>query len=706
MEATAQMELRDYIRAILKRWVFIVLFTLTVTLAGGVYSLTVPAKYIARARVIMRNTRGNLVALVPVGAGAQTRANVGQLSLNTYAKLLTSSQNAKRVAQRLAARTSGERIIVDPAEVVQALKAYPEEPDVIRVEAEASTPERAIAIANEAADSFVVLVGDFHRAEETAARQFLEQQLERTDEEISRLESELSRLRREAEITVADIPAPGDQTTTAPYVNLLQRYVDELARTDAEISATEAALRGVRSQLAGRKPYDAEKVLVPNPVRVALEKQLQTYQSALADMLTRYTPDHPAVVDLKSRVAELSKQVAKMPPTVEQVSVQQDKEYGQLRSQAVLLEGRLSELRGRRQRLAALVNDLRDEAKRAAALRQRSEAITAQLELLRQIKQRLIADIQVRKMNEAVKTEGAAVLDRAVTARPATPRLSRALMFAFILGLAISCGLAILFEILDDTIYDPDDLRRYSDLTYLGMVPRMEGLQSPLVVLHSPKSPYAEAYRSIRAQVNFRLWETPAKAILVTSALAGEGKTLTVANLAVAYAQAGQQVLVLDADLRRPACHKLFEVESERGLSNVLVGEATVDEVVRDTVAPGVRLIPSGPLPPNPAELLQSERMRQVIEDVKQRADIVLLDSPPCLVMTDAVAVAAYCDHVLLVIQAGQLNARELEQTLRSLEAARVSVLGAVLNRVPLTRGGYYYYYYYYYYQQQAGQQS
>ncbi|MBC7289440.1 MAG: hypothetical protein H5T86_15635, partial [Armatimonadetes bacterium] len=496
-----QMELRDYVRAILKRWVFVVLFTLTVTLAGGVYSLTVPAKFVAKARVIIRKPQASTLSLV---AGAQAEEQQRGLSLNTYAKLLTSSENAKRVAQRLAARTSGQRIIIDPAEVVEALQAFPEEPDVIRVEASAPTPERAIAIANEAADSFVVLVGDFQRAEETAARQFLEDQLARTDSDISRLESEASRLRKQVGSAVVQIPAQAGQAGVQ-YVSLLQRYADQLAQTESEISALRSEIATVRGRLAGLKPYLAAREPVPNPTRAAVAQQLASYESALAEMLARYTPDHPAVVDLKERIAELRRQLEQIPATVEQVTVKEDTEYHQLRSRLAQLEAELSAAQGRRAQLNQFVAQLKSQAEKEAGLRLQTEAVQAQLSVLRQVKERLIADIQVRRMNEAIKGEWAAVLDRAVRAEAATPRLSRALLFACVLGLAVACALAIFFELVDDTIRDPDDLRRHTKLAYLGMVPRMEGLESPLVVLNAPKSPYAEAYRSIRAQINFRL---------------------------------------------------------------------------------------------------------------------------------------------------------------------------------------------------------
>jgi succinoglycan biosynthesis transport protein ExoP len=687
-----QMEPRDYLRALAKRWVFIALFTLAVTLAGGVYCLTMPAKFAATARVLVRGQESPVAVLV---GGERRGLGTAQYSLATYAKLMVSSENARRVAERLAHRTSGEPIVADPSEIVQALSATEEPPDVIRVEAEASRPELAIAFANEAAESFVGLVGELQRAQETAARQFVEEQLARTSDEITRVARQLQQLRRQ--MNVSPVVAPAGEGEQGQYVNLLQRATDELAAADARRAALRAALGQVEAELRTYKPFTVQQRPAPNPLREQLQQQLLSYQAALAEMQTRYTADHPAVVDLQERIAELQKQIQALPATVSRTEVVTPAGYGALQERAQQLRQQLAEVEGQRSALQATVASLTRQAERAAQLEQQTDELQARLRLLRDVQQQLVADLQVHKMNEAVQAQGATVLDRAVAARSKTPRLSKALMFAFVLALAASCVLAIFFELIDDTIHDPDDLRRHTTLPYLGTVPRIQKTELPLVLVNAPKSPYAEAYRSLRSQINFRLWERPGKVLLVTSTLAGEGKTLTLCNLAVAYAQAGQTVLVFDADLRRPAAHLFFEVDNSRGFTNAIVGEAQLAEVMVETTVPGVRLVPSGPLPPNPAELLESERARQLLQQARELADVVFLDSPPCLLMTDAALLASQADHVILVVWAGHVRARELQQAREALEASRASLLGVVLNRVPITRGGYYYYYYYYY---------
>ena len=192
--------------------------------------------------------------------------------------------------------------------------------------------------------------------------------------------------------------------------------------------------------------------------------------------------------------------------------------------------------------------------------------------------------------------------------------------------------------------------------------------------------------------------DNPAHTFLVTSAGAGEGKSLTAANLAVVFAQSGQKVLLIDSDLRRPSLQRLFDIDRDYGLTNVLIGESTLEDVrIEIDAVPGLYVIPTGPLPPNPADLLDSERMNHIIEQAKKLADVVFFDSPPAIVLTDAVLLSAKIDQTLLVAECEHVSRTAFQEMVRLIRQARGSVLGAVLNKLRLSSSDYYYYYYYYY---------
>jgi capsular exopolysaccharide synthesis family protein len=222
-----------------------------------------------------------------------------------------------------------------------------------------------------------------------------------------------------------------------------------------------------------------------------------------------------------------------------------------------------------------------------------------------------------------------------------------------------------------------------------------DSLAEKLVARRHPKSPVSEAFRSLRTSLHFLSPDRRYRAILVTSPGPSEGKSTVLANLAVAIAQSGKTVLVLDADLRRPSQHRLFGIANDSGLTNLLVGEATLGQVAMKIDAGGLSVVTSGPVPPNPSELLESPRMQSLVAVARDSFEYVLLDSPPVLPITDAAILSSQVDGVVMVLRAGQTrvdHAREAQQTL---EKARGKLIGAVLNLVRYEGDSYRYYYYY-----------
>ena len=212
----------------------------------------------------------------------------------------------------------------------------------------------------------------------------------------------------------------------------------------------------------------------------------------------------------------------------------------------------------------------------------------------------------------------------------------------------------------------------------------------------NPKSPVAEAYRILRTNLNFTTLDRPLKTILITSPTPAEGKSTTLANLAIAVAQAGVETLIVDCDLRKPLQHRIFGVPNARGFTNLLVNrEMTVEEVIQDTVVPNLRIMTCGPLPPNPSELLGSKRAGQVIQELEEKFQLVLFDSPPAVAVADASILASQVDGVIMVIRSHVTKNDIAAQAKKLLETANANLIGVVLNEVPVNGEDYYYYYYY-----------
>lgn len=220
--------------------------------------------------------------------------------------------------------------------------------------------------------------------------------------------------------------------------------------------------------------------------------------------------------------------------------------------------------------------------------------------------------------------------------------------------------------------------------------------QNVLLTKFNSHSHLVEAFRILRTNIHFSTLDKPVRSLLLTSPGPGEGKSTVGANLAIAMAQAGNRCILVDADLRKPAQHKIFGLANRTGLTNLLLGQKTLEEVLQSTAVSGLRLLASGPLPPNPAELLGSQAMQKVIAALNENAESVIFDAPPAVAFSDTAVLASRMDGVLLVLNAGAVPREVALRAKAALEGVRARILGVVMNNVdPAGSQGYYYYYYY-----------
>jgi protein-tyrosine kinase len=224
-----------------------------------------------------------------------------------------------------------------------------------------------------------------------------------------------------------------------------------------------------------------------------------------------------------------------------------------------------------------------------------------------------------------------------------------------------------------------------------------------LVAETDPRSAASEAYRTLRTNIQFAGLDRPCRSILITSATAGEGKTTTAANLGIVIAQAGSPVCLVDSDLRRPNLHRLFGLDNTRGLTTALLEDLPFAQIAQPTRVANLSILTSGPLPPNPAELVGSKRMRELLEGASSSFDLVLCDSPPILAVSDPVALAAQCDGVILAVRVGTVAQDMVRRAAEQIAAVKGKILGVLLNHVNLTRHGYHYGYYHYYESYESG---
>jgi succinoglycan biosynthesis transport protein ExoP len=287
-----------------------------------------------------------------------------------------------------------------------------------------------------------------------------------------------------------------------------------------------------------------------------------------------------------------------------------------------------------------------------------------------------------------------------------------------VVGLFVGVGLAFFFEYLDNTIKTPEDLEQWARLPSFGMVPETstnggrgrlgKGVSYPveLITYGHPKSMLSEAYRSIRTSILLSSPEKPPKMIAVTSPNPGEGKTTTVTNTAIALSQTGAQVLIIDADMRKPRVHKIFNHENGTGLSTFLSGHGDLESIIKKSEVPNLFYIPVGPIPPNPSELLGSNLFKKMLETLEARFDHILVDSPPVLGFADAIVLSSSVNGVILTVLGGKTPRWALQRAKEALQQTNTKILGVVINRVDIRRSDYGYYYHYHSYYGEEGKKK
>ncbi|MGA9798434.1 MAG: polysaccharide biosynthesis tyrosine autokinase [Terriglobales bacterium] len=421
--------------------------------------------------------------------------------------------------------------------------------------------------------------------------------------------------------------------------------------------------------------------------------------------------------DLKIQIAQLSTQFGTSYPKVVQLNTQLKEVEAQLQTETTKVVSRV-----RSGYLAALQHEsmlrqaLDNQKQEANKLNESAIEYTLlkrDVESYRSLYEGLMEKLKEAGVTAGLRSNNIRSVDKArVPTYPSEPNVPRNLMFALALGLSTGIGLAFLLEGIDNTVRTPEQAQAISALPSLGMIPlgskgAIEAATKRLTVASSreavelvtqsrPQSQMAESYRALRTSLLLTSLGGPPKVILVTSALPQEGKTTTSINTAIVLAQKGTRVLLIDADLRRPSIHKTLGMGPKTGLSNVLTGNATLQQaVVRSSILPTLFVLTAGTPPPNPAELLASSNMKDILAELRSEYDHIIVDTPPTLSVTDAVVMSTRADAVVLVIRSGQTTKQALRRARDLLMQVNARVAGVLLNAVDLTSPDYYYYYEY-----------
>lgn len=693
---TTESHLRDYAHVVIRRKWLVLLACLAFVVASIGYIKKTSPVYESRV-LLMRETASETLPASVIGLPVTPRAWEASQEL-----LVKSVSSLLEIKQQLLEKYKFQ-VTVEQLEGKISLSPYEKSSSVLNLRATANTPEQAQALANVGADIYIKKVTEMKRTELKQGLEFIKQQMEQLEEKAQGTEQALSDFRdREGLIFTTS------GTASAGLIERLGNMQSELLKTENDIELVKSQLQSIEELISEKKKHaQSSSVTELSPQIDQLQERLIGLQLELHTKLETLTEKDQEVIAVQKKIDVMQKQlktefdrllkgpgVTSFDPISELQSLMQqfitlNVQSKGLERKAALVTERIDRFKGEHPELVSKQIELNRLERRARVYEQTYATLMSKYEDMRLIEQ--------------MKTSGLKIIDPAPLPKsPIRPNKRWTLIFGGILGLFLGIAFAFLLEYLENTIRTPDDVAQHLELPVLGIVPQFaaaRGAKTPPVIMQGdPKSAPAEAYRSLRTNLLSSGLGNPLKAIAVVSAGPSEGKTITVINLGMALAQAGQNVLLVDADLRRPALHRVFHTDRHRGLSTVLAGESTIDQAVVKTDVPHLSVLASGELPANPSEMLGSVEMKDLISHVREQYDMVLFDSAPVLGMTDGVVLASETDGTVLVIQTGEATRKALKMTVAQLEQVGAQVYGVVLNNVDVRRDRYYDYYYYYYY--------
>jgi len=447
-----------------------------------------------------------------------------------------------------------------------------------------------------------------------------------------------------------------------------------------ELAAAESRLRNIE-RLSPEDLRDAAQYLVQDQTLVELVTSKNRLDVELEGLLEAYGPKHPKVQTTQAAVSTLDKQIES---ALKGLKIGVGAKYEAAKRKFEIVEADLEELKKT------------ERSAETAEYREFNDALQ-DLAHLRKIRDVL----EMRYLQERIKLQMprtiVEVIERAHPPDdddPVSPKILLNIILSVVMGLGAGMGLAFFIEYLDTSIKTIEDIEQYVEAPVLGVVPQKvkpfePGEDAPL---------HAESYRVLRTNIQFSKKMTDGKVICCTSGSVGEGKSLTIFNLGSVCAQLGDRTIIVDADLHRPRQHKMMGVSNDCGLANVLVGDVSIDDAVVQTATPNLSMIPSGRLPSGVHGLLDTRRVQEVIEKVRNEYDMILFDTPPMIGVSDTTLLAREMDGVLLIIQHRKYPRAVSKRARDMLESMGANLIGVVLNNVNISRDYSYYYYHHYYY--------
>jgi len=723
-----QVTLNDYLRILLRRKWFILLAFLCVTGSAAAFSFLITPIYQARTTILIEKEGGMEDQIFSISTMMKSESKIrNQVEIiksrtlsEAVVEAVLDSPHRKAFGNMAVAKNRVSPSKDELTKVIQKnLTVTPlRDTDIIEVKMTAPHPGMAAFLANTVALEYHKQSLRISRGEISEVRQFLQNQLQVTQDSLLLAEEELKNYMQSEEVS-----ALPDETKE--LIKQLAEFESLLNEAKIELESNQKRLSFMKTQLDERKGRLLDEITqISTPVIQKLRGEMAELEAMRAEYVSQGVEEnHPKMLQILNRIketknnliAEINQLVSRNLPLKDPLEYSQDL-LGNILSLEIEMQSLSAKADGLQKivnRYTAKMNKLPEKSLKLARL-ERSTKVGENIFLL------LKEKYEETRIKEAGQIGNVRIIDKAVPPEfPIKPKKKLNVLLGALLGLLLGGGITVLLESLDTSLKSIEDVEALG-VPVLGHIPKIKEahktkgriksesgvdgetvrVASHLLTHFAPKSPVSEAYRTLRTNIQFSNLDHPPQTMLITSPGPGEGKSTTVANLAITFSQMGTKTLLLDADFRRPILHSIFGMEKEPGVTNHLAGKIALERIIKKTPVENLDVITCGVIPPNPSELLASEKMKEFVAELKNKYQMILFDSPPVIAVTDPVVLSLLLDGVVLVACAGQTSQQGLVRAKDLLENVNAKVMGAILNKIEAKSayGSYHYYYYYHYY--------
>ena len=680
-QSSDKLHILDYWRIIRVRFVTIMLVFLLTAVTTTVVTFTMPKTYMSLSRISIEKDTSDIAPLLGMQSGP---AAFDPYFIQTEFEKIQSQKVLDKVVVRCELTEDWKRLnggnLLDPIEARKILKKSIDirqfrNTSIIELRAYDRDPRKAQEIAQALAMEYQNHRKDAQTARVKEGIKALEGRKEKTDKQILVMQANVDKLR--TDLNISD--AAGEDSYSIIEPEIVRRYESELIDVKGIHTSMSTLLDGLKA-LSEKELRDSILTAHPDAQLDVLIRELHTGQQTLANHGIDLGEEHPRIKGLKKVVATLEGQIDN-------------------RIQGILA-GLGLRVNSSQAQVEQLQRDVDAAKKRESDMRKTGrEYFDAKRELSNttRIRDTILFRIMQEEVDLALPKESTVEItdeaDRPLKA--IRPNIPLNIALGVVVGLILGVGLAFFIEYLDTSVKTIDDVERALGAAVLGVIPQNVGS----LLDEGDESPHAEAYRVLRTNILFAGRKDESQTTFsVVSGGAGEGKTTTMFNLAVVFAQMGDRILIVDSDLRRPSMHRYLKVSNNIGLTNYLLGQATIDEVIQTTEIPTLHFIPSGKLPSSSMGILSSAKMKEFVAEMKSRYDYVFLDAPPIMGVSDATVLASMVDMCVLVVQYRKYPQMMTQRAKEMVTKVGGELVGVVLNNINISQDSYYYYYSGYYY--------